>query len=135
MVGMALTMDNSGMVYVLAQGLARAAGPLYPAVAPFIGMLGAFMTGSNTNSNVLFTPLQQEAAHLLGMSALVILAAQTAGGAVGSALAPAKVIVGCSTAGLVGQEGRVLKKMLLPGLLVIGLVGLLAWAAVALGAP
>jgi lactate permease len=135
MVGMALTMDNSGMVYVLAQGLARAAGPLYPAVAPFIGMLGAFMTGSNTNSNVLFTPLQQEAAHLLGMSALVILAAQTAGGAVGSALAPAKVIVGCSTAGLVGQEGRVLKKMLLPGLLVIGMVGLLAWAAVALGAP
>jgi lactate permease len=134
MVGFAVAMDNSGMVYVLAQGLGRAAGPLYPVVAPFIGLLGAFMTGSNTNSNVVFAPLQQQAAGLLQISAAVILAAQTTGGAVGSALAPAKLIVGCSTAGLVGQEGKVLIKILLPGLLIIGLVGVLAWLAIALGA-
>jgi len=134
MVGLAVAMDNSGMVYVLAQGLGRAAGPLYPVVAPFIGLLGAFMTGSNTNSNVVFTPLQQQAAGLLQISAAVILAAQTTGGAVGSALAPAKLIVGCSTAGLVGQEGKVLIKILLPGLLIISLVGVLAWLAIALGA-
>jgi lactate permease len=134
MVGMAVVMDNSGMVYVLAQGLGRAAGPFYPVVAPFIGLLGAFMTGSNTNSNVVFAPLQQQAAELLQISVTVILAAQTTGGAVGSALAPAKLIVGCSTAGLVGQEGKVLKKMLLPGVLILGLVGALAWLAIALGA-
>jgi lactate permease len=134
MVGFAVAMENSGMVYVLALGLGRAAGPLYPVVAPFIGLLGAFMTGSNTNSNVVFTPLQQQAAELLQISVPVILAAQTTGGAVGSALAPAKLIVGCSTAGLVGQEGKVLKRILLPGLLILGLVGILAWFAVALGA-
>jgi lactate permease len=134
MVGFAVAMDNSGMVYVLAQGLGRAAGPLYPVVAPSIGLLGAFMTGSNTNSNVVFAPLQQQAAGLLQISSAVILAAQTTGGAVGSALAPAKLIVGCSTAGLVGQEGKVLKKILLPGLLILGLVGALAWLAIALGA-
>jgi lactate permease len=133
MVGFAVAMDNSGMVYVLARGLGRAAGPLYPVVAPFIGLLGAFMTGSNTNSNVVFAPLQQQAAGLLQISAVVILAAQTTGGAVGSALAPAKLIVGCSTAGLVGQEGKVLKRILLPGLLILGLVGGLAWLAIALG--
>jgi lactate permease len=133
MVGFAMTMDNSGMVYVLAQGLGRAAGPLYPFVAPFIGLLGAFMTGSNTNSNVVFAPLQQQASALLQISALVILGAQTTGGAVGSALAPAKLIVGCSTADLVGQEGRVLKAILVPGLIVIGVVGLLALVAVLLG--
>jgi lactate permease len=133
MVGLAVAMDNSGMVFILAQGLGQAAGPLYPLVAPFIGLLGAFMTGSNTNSNVVFAPLQQQAAALLQISALVILGAQTTGGAVGSALAPAKLIVGCSTAGLVGQEGRVLKAILLPGLIIIGAVGLLALVAVLLG--
>ncbi len=133
MVGMAVAMDHSGMTYVLAEGLGQVAGPLYPLVAPFIGLLGAFMTGSNTNSNVVFAPLQQQAAQLLQISALVILGAQTTGGSLGSMLAPAKLIVGCSTAGLAGQEGRVLKKTLLPGLIIAGVVGLLAWLAVSFG--
>jgi lactate permease len=102
-------------------------------VAPFIGLLGAFMTGSNTNSNVVFAPLQQQAAELLQISVLLILGAQTTGGGVGSALAPAKLIVGCSTAGLVGQEGKVLKTILLPGLIIIGVVGVLALVAVLVG--
>jgi len=133
MVGMAVAMDHSGMTYVLAEGLGKAAGPLYPLVAPFIGLLGAFMTGSNTNSNVVFAPLQQQAAQLLQISVPVILGAQTTGGSLGSMLAPAKLIVGCSTAGLAGQEGRVLKKTLLPGLIIAGVVGLLAWLAISLG--
>jgi lactate permease len=127
MVGFAVAMDNSGMTRVLAEGLSRAAGSFYPVASPFIGLLGAFMTGSNTNSNVVFAPLQQQVAGLLGVSALVILGAQTAGGALGSMVAPAKLIVGCSTAGLAGQEGRVLKRTLLPGLIITGVVGLLAW--------
>jgi lactate permease len=129
MVGFAVAMDNSGMTRVLAEGLSRAAGDFYPFVSPFIGLLGAFMTGSNTNSNVVFAPLQQQVAGLLGASALVILGAQTTGGALGSMVAPAKLIVGCSTAGLAGQEGRVLKRTLLPGLIITGVVGLIAWLA------
>ena len=130
MVGMAVVMAHSGMTYVLAVGLGQAAGPFYPLVAPYIGLLGAFMTGSNTNSNVVFAPLQQQAAQLLDINELVILGAQTTGGALGSMLAPAKLIVGCSTAGLAGQEGRVLKRTLLPGLLITGVVGILAMAAI-----
>jgi lactate permease len=133
MVGMAVAMDNSGMTYVLAAGLSKVAGPLYPLVAPFIGLLGAFMTGSNTNSNVVFAPLQQQAAELLLISVPIILAAQTTGGSLGSMLAPAKIIVGCSTAGLAGQEGQVLKKTLWPGLMIAGVVGVLALLAVWLG--
>jgi lactate permease len=134
MVGFAVAMDNSGMTYVLASGLSQVAGSLYSLVAPFIGLLGAFMTGSNTNSNVVFAPLQQQAAELLQISALVILAAQTTGGSLGSMLAPAKVIVGCSTAGLSGREGQVLKKTLGPGLVIAGVVGLVALVATVLGA-
>jgi lactate permease len=132
MVGMAVVMDHSGMTFVLAKGLATAAGPLYPLVAPYIGLLGAFMTGSNTNSNVVFAPLQQQAAELLGISALIVLGAQTTGGSLGSMIAPAKLIVGCSTAGLSGQEGSVMKRTLPPALFICGIVGVVALVAVAL---
>ncbi|MCL7452541.1 MAG: L-lactate permease [Anaerolineae bacterium] len=130
MVGFAVAMDNSGMTHILARGLVEVAGPLYPLVSPFIGLLGAFMTGSNTNSNVVFAPLQQEAAGLLQISAVVILGAQTTGGSLGSMIAPAKLIVGCTTAGLAGREGDVLKRTLLPGLFISAVIGLLAWIAV-----
>jgi lactate permease len=133
MVGFAVAMDNSGMTRVLAEGLSRAAGPVYPFVSPFIGLLGAFMTGSNTNSNVVFASMQQETARLLAFSVPLILAAQTTGGAVGSMLAPSKIIVGCSTAGLAGREGAVLKKSLLPGLIITGLIGVLTLAVVLSG--
>jgi lactate permease len=133
MVGFAVAMDYSGMTYVLAEGLGRVAGSAYPLVAPFIGLLGAFMTGSNTNSNVVFAPLQQQAAAVLGINALIVLGAQTTGGALGSMIAPAKVILGCSTAGLPGQEGQVLKKTLPPALVITAVIGVLALLAVVLG--
>ncbi|MGQ9598061.1 MAG: L-lactate permease [Anaerolineae bacterium] len=129
MVGMATAMDHSGMIDVLARGLGQVAGPFYPLTAPFIGLLGAFMTGSNTNSNVVFAPLQQQTAILLGINVPVILAAQTTGGSLGSMLAPAKIILGCSTAGLVGREGEVLKKTLPPGLILSGIIGILTLLA------
>jgi lactate permease len=130
MVGMAVTMEHAGMTRLLADGLARVAGPAFPLVSPFIGALGAFMTGSNTNSNVVFGGLQQHVAALVGVSPLVILAAQTAGGAVGSLFAPAKVIVGCSTVGLGGEEGPVLRTALRYGLAIVAGLALATSAAV-----
>jgi lactate permease len=128
MVAMAVTMEHAGMTRLLAEGLSRSAGQLFPMVSPFIGALGAFMTGSNTNSNVVFASLQQSAAQLLSLSPALILAAQTTGGAIGGAFAPAKVIVGCSTVGLAGQEGPVLKATLAYGLAILALVGLVTLA-------
>jgi len=130
LVGMALIMDHSGMTYLLAEGLSRSVGAAFPLVSPLIGVLGAFMTGSNTNSNVIFAPLQKQAAELIGINVFIILGAQTTGGSLGSMLAPAKVIVGCSTAGLAGREGEVLKKTLLPGLLIAACVGVVAWMVI-----
>jgi lactate permease len=117
MVGMAVTMEHAGMTYLLADGIARVAGPAFPVVAPFIGALGAFMTGSNTNSNVVFGSLQQQVAALIGVSPLIILAAQTAGGAIGSLFAPAKVIVGCST--VEAEEGPALQSAMRYGLAIV----------------
>jgi len=128
MVGLASIMLHSGMTFLLAEGLSTSIGrDFYPLVAPLIGALGAFITGSNTNSNVLFGVLQQNAAQLLNLSVPLILAAQTAGGSVGSVLAPAKVIVGCSTVGLAGEEGMVMRKIIGYGLIPIATVALAAW--------
>jgi lactate permease len=126
MVAMAVIMAHAGMTDVLAQGLASGMSEIFPLVSPWIGALGAFMTGSNTNSNVVFALLQLRTAQLLGYSAPVILAAQTAGGAIGSVIAPAKVIVGASTAGMGGREGDILRRMLGYTIaLILGLSGLI----------
>jgi len=131
MVAMALIMDRCGMTYILAKGLSSIIGEVFPLASPFIGLLGAFMTGSNTNSNVIFAPLQKSTAELVGISVWVILGTQTTGGALGSMIAPAKVIVGCSTAGLAGQEGNVIRITLLYGLLITAVIGIIACLALA----
>lgn len=130
MVGMAVTMEHAGMTYLLAEGLVRLAGAAFPLFSPFIGAIGAFMTGSNTNSNVVFAGLQQHAALLLGISPQLILAAQTSGGAIGSLFAPAKVIVGCSTVGLGGREGEAVGATLRYGLAIVAGIALVTGALV-----
>ncbi len=132
MVGMALTMEHAGMTYLLAQGLATVAGAAFPLVSPFIGALGAFVTGSNTNSNVVFADLQQQVASIIGANPLIILAAQTAGGAMGSAFAPAKIIVACSTVDLAGEEGQALGATMRYGLAIVAVLALACGAAILL---
>ena len=129
MVAIAATMARAGMIEVLADGLSGAVpGNLYVFIAPVIGALGAFVTGSNVNSNAVFGILQRNTAELLGLSALTILAAQTAAAAVISVMSPAKVTVGCSTVG--ADEGDVLRRLLGYGAVVILVVGVMAWIGV-----
>jgi lactate permease len=78
-----------------------------------------------TNSNVVFGVLQKETAHLAGLSVALILAAQTTGGALGSMIAPAKILVGCSTVGLTGKEGSVLKITIRYGLVITVMIGII----------
>ncbi len=129
LVAMALTMQHAGMTQILAEALSANTGPIFPLLSPFIGALGSFMTGSNTNSNVVFGQLQQQTAAALNLSVPLILAAQTAGGAIGGLFAPAKVIVGVSTVPG-SDEGHVLKLATGYGLAITLIVGLLVWAIV-----
>jgi len=108
------------MTQLLAQTLSHWMGTAFPLVSPLVGILGAFATGSNNNSNVLFGPLQKQVAQMLGILPALLIATQTAGGAIGSMLAPAKIIIGCSTTGLKGRDGEVLR-MTVPYGLGIGL--------------
>ena len=125
MISMAVIMEYSGMTDAIARGLSDFLGSLFPMLSPWIGALGAFMTGSNTNSNVVFGALQKQTAELLGISVAVILAAQTTGGSIGSAAAPTKVVIGTSTADMSGREGEVLRQMFGYTMFLIALVSLL----------
>ncbi len=124
---MATIMTASGMTMVLAKTLFRVAGQQYPFLSPFVGLLGCIITGSNTNSNILFGALQTDIARLLDTYPVLLGAVQSAGGALGSMVAPAKVLLACATAGLAGQEGRVIGRTLGYCLLMTALVGLVAW--------
>jgi lactate permease len=127
MVGLSTLMDYCGMSYLLAQGLSATLGAAYPVLSPCVGILGAFATGSNNNSNVLFGSLQTNVATLLRIEPSLLAAAQTSGGSLGSMLAPAKIVVGCSTVEQVGQEGQVLRRTVPRGLLAGLALGLLSF--------
>lgn len=110
---MAQIMNHSGQNDVLALGIATVTSAYtFAFLASSIGALGAFMTSSSTSSNVLFSDLQQTVAELKSLPDASVIAAQSAGGAIGNAIAPANVVLGASTAGISGQEGAIIRKTL-----------------------
>jgi lactate permease len=118
-------MDHAGMTTVLALGIAIVSPAiLFAFLSNFIGVLGAFMTSSNTASNILFAPLQQETALATALNESQIIGAQSAGGAIGNAIAPANVVLGTGTAKIIGREGEVLKYTLPWALIAAALVGI-----------
>lgn len=68
------------------------------------------MTSSNMASNILFGSFQLATANFLGLNPAPVLGAQTAGGAIGAAICPGNIVLGCTTAGIMGQEGKVLSE-------------------------
>ncbi|MCX6066016.1 MAG: L-lactate permease [Chloroflexi bacterium] len=128
MVGLSTLMDHTGMNLLLAKLLSNVFYGAFPLVSPLLGMLGAFATGSNNNSNVLFASLQEGIALILKLSPAILVSAQTTGGSLGSMIAPAKVIVGLSTVNRQGHEGEVLRTTIPYGLaigLIMGVVTLI----------
>ena len=123
MVVMAKIMSGTGQIIILAQGIAGVMGSSCLLFTPIIGYLGTFVTGSNVNSNVLFGEFQYMTAGILGADPSVVLASQTAGASVGSAISPGKIILGTSTAGSEGSESQILKLMLKYTLPFVALLG------------
>lgn len=122
---MSMIMSGTGQTVVLSDGIAGVLGKAYVVLAPFVGLLGTFMTGSNMSSNILFGDFQMTTANLLSVNSSAILGAQTAGGAIGAAVSPSKIILGTTTAGILGREGEVMKKLLsitVPATILIGAV-------------
>jgi L-lactate permease len=127
LIAMSKVMGGTGQVLVLAQGTAAVTGKYYAIFSPFIGVLGAFMTSSCMASNILFGSFQQTMAELLHLNEAVILGAQTGGGSIGNVLCPGNVLLGTTTAGILGQEGALLKKLIPLGCAVALICGIVTF--------
>ncbi|HBO42441.1 MAG TPA: lactate permease [Planctomycetaceae bacterium] len=119
--------DLAGMPQVLAAATAQWAGQAWPAFAAVIGAMGAFVAGSNTISNMTFSLFQFDVALSTGLSPTMIVALQAVGGAAGNMICVHNVVAAAATVGLLGQEGTVIRRTLIPTayyLIAAGLIGM-----------
>lgn len=105
---------SGSMLLIMARGLASLFQGAYIIIAPIIGVLGAFMSGSNTVSNTLFASLQFETATLVAIPQVCIVALQNLGGAIGNMICVNNVVAATATTGTVGNEGKIIKTNALP---------------------
>lgn len=129
---MALTMTSAGLTTYLAYGIASVAGNFFPILAPFIGLLGGFVTSSGTSSNILFTSMQYEVANILGISPAIILAQQTTASSLSNSFSPGNAALGAGVSGLTGREGEILKVTGIINMiqaLIVGIIGYLLISA------
>ncbi|MGL4909208.1 MAG: L-lactate permease [Bacteroidales bacterium] len=123
-------MESAGLIYQLAVSLALAIGTSYPLIAPFIGALGTFITGSDTSSNILFGKLQWEVASQIGVDQTWLAAANTAGATGGKIISPQSIAVACSVCKTEGEEGRFLKRAFPFALVYVIAVSLIVYFAI-----
>ncbi|MBL4294818.1 L-lactate permease [Vibrio fluvialis] len=119
--------DLASMPVTTANFAAGLVGSAFPALSATVGALGAFIAGSNTVSNMMFSQFQFEVAQTLSVSSVIVIALQAVGAAAGNMIAIHNVVAASATVGLLGREGATLRKTIIPTfyyLVVTGLIGL-----------
>jgi lactate permease len=134
---MVYVMMNSGgvegrqsMLIVVAEAAADITGKSWYLLAPLVGVLGTFISGSNTVSNIMFGVLQHDTAVQSGLAVRSVLALQAVGGAAGNMICVHNVVAVLSTVGLVGKEGLVVRKNVIIAVSYALLAGALVWLVV-----
>ena len=104
-------MGYSGMIASISDFFVAALGGFYPLVAPLLGALGTFVTGSGTSSEVLFGNVQLHAAQSIGANETWLVASNSLGVSAGKMLSPQNIAIGCAACGLTGKDGEILGKI------------------------
>ena len=120
----------ASMPIAMAEWVASHVGRIWPLFAPSIGALGAFIAGSNTVSNLMFSLFQYGVAERLLISGAMVVALQAVGAAAGNMIAIHNVVAASATVGLLGQEGATLRRTFLPTVYYVTAVGLLGLLAI-----
>ncbi len=116
-VAMAELAGYPSMPEILAEGVSQITGAFWPLFSPLIGALGAFIAGSNTVSNMMFSLFQFSTASNIGLLAddsAIVVALQAVGGAAGNMITVHNVVAACAVVGLLGREGEIIRMTLLP---------------------
>jgi lactate permease len=121
----ATVMNYSGMTSSMALALAKT-GVLFPFFSAWLGMIGVFLTGSDTSSNTLFGPLQATTAKLSGLDPVLMAATNSSAGVMGKMISPQNLSVGAAGVGAVGREGEILAKVIVHSLILTALMGVVA---------
>ncbi len=116
--------NYSGLSSTLALALSHT-GSAFTFFSPFLGWLGVFLTGSDTSSNALFASLQATAAQQIGVSDLLLVAANTAGGVTGKMISPQSIAIACAAVGLVGKESELFRFTVKHSLIFTCMVGVM----------
>jgi lactate permease len=107
-------------------GLAFAAtGVLYPFFGTLLGWLGVALTGSDTASNILFGNLQKITSEQLGLSPILMGAANSSGGVMGKMIDAQSIVVASTVTNWYGHEGTILRYVFMHSIVLACLVGLL----------
>lgn len=106
--------EMKSMIFYMAEALSMVGKGLYIVISPVIGVLGAFISGSNTVAVTLFANLQEQAANNLELNSAIIVAANTIGGAIGNMICVNNVVAACATAGTAGREGKIIRINAIP---------------------
>jgi lactate permease len=107
-------------------GLAFAAtGVLYPFFGTLLGWLGVALTGSDTASNILFGNLQRITSEQIGLSPVLMAAANSSGGVMGKMIDAQSIVVASTATNWYGHEGSILRYVFLHSIVLACLVGLL----------
>ena len=109
--------ENVSMMVEMANALAKVGKGLYILISPFIGVLGAFVSGSATISMNLFSNLQYDTAYALGLPTVFIMAMQCVGAAIGNMVCINNAVAASATIGTVGKEGKLIKINAIPMLI------------------
>jgi lactate permease len=112
-VALAKVMGYSGMIASTATLLASFSGKAYPLIAPGLGAIGTFVTGSDTASNILLGELQRETAKKIGADVTWITAANTSGATAGKMISPQSISVAAATVGLQSEERSIVRRTFL----------------------
>ncbi len=120
--------DYPAMPLALAEGVERLSGAAWPLFSPWIGGVGAAVAGSNTISNMMFSSFQFDVGLKIGVDPTWVVALQAVGGAAGNMICVHNVVAASAVVGLLGKEGAVLRKTLLPFSYYALLAGALGYA-------
>ncbi|RIH67235.1 L-lactate permease [Mariniphaga sediminis] len=119
--------EMDSMPLVMAGYLAGIFQGVWPAFAPFVGVLGTFISGSNTVSNMLFSLFQYSLAENLGISRTIVVSLQNVGGAIGNMICIHNIIAVCATVGLTGIEGLIIKRNVIPVVIYATITGIIVF--------
>ncbi|MBA3987828.1 MAG: L-lactate permease [Idiomarina sp.] len=121
---------HSGAIAELGAQIVLLTGIGWAFWAVFVGVLGTFITGSATSSNILFTEFQHQAATHAQVPAIPLIGAQNFGAAIGNMVCPHNIIAAGATVNIQGQEGQVMRYTLPMALLLSAVTGISAWLLV-----